>query len=95
MANAKCLCGKVMKPNNSGCKFTHLLDSTGKEYKRIKYGSLSEDCGSPDCCHDCNVKVGGVHHEGCDMERCPKCGGQLLSCECDIVKLVKYERVKA
>lgn len=33
-------------------------------------------------CHDCNVKLGGFHHPGCDMERCPKCKGQLISCGC-------------
>jgi len=33
-------------------------------------------------CHDCNVMRGGKHHPGCDMERCPKCSGQLISCGC-------------
>jgi hypothetical protein len=33
-------------------------------------------------CHDCNIMRGGKHHPGCDMERCPKCGGQLISCGC-------------
>lgn len=33
-------------------------------------------------CHDCNVRAGGLHHPGCDMERCPKCSGQLISCGC-------------
>jgi len=33
-------------------------------------------------CHDCNIKHGGFHHLNCDVERCPKCGGQLISCGC-------------
>ena len=33
-------------------------------------------------CPDCNVVPGGKHHAGCDQEYCPKCGGQLISCDC-------------
>ena len=33
-------------------------------------------------CHDCNIKHGNYHHPGCDVERCPRCGGQLISCSC-------------
>jgi hypothetical protein len=33
-------------------------------------------------CHDCGIAAGGVHHVGCDMEICPRCGGQFLGCSC-------------
>lgn len=29
-------------------------------------------------CHDCGVSEGEVHELGCDMERCPICGVQLI-----------------
>jgi len=33
-------------------------------------------------CGDCGAKPGGFHHLGCDLERCPRCGWQLISCGC-------------
>ena len=33
-------------------------------------------------CHDCGVKEGQIHELGCDMERCPFCSYQLISCNC-------------
>jgi hypothetical protein len=31
---------------------------------------------------DCGVKEGELHHLNCDMEKCPICGGQSISCGC-------------
>ena len=36
-----------------------------------------------DRCHDCGVRVGGHHHQFCQFEECPTCGGQALGgCAC-------------
>lgn len=52
-------------------------------YNPIKFGDEDGyDILEYERCHDCNVAKGGYHHVGCDMERCPKCGGQLISCGC-------------
>lgn len=38
-------------------------------------------------CHDCGCREGEIHEFGCDIERCPFCGGQLISCDCVYEKL--------
>jgi len=54
------------------------FDGDPKKYPPSTY-HFDEPSGR---CHDCNIKHGGFHHAGCDVERCPKCGGQLISCDC-------------
>ena len=46
-----------------------------------------EHVQQPTICHDCDAKEGEFHQFGCDMERCPFCGGQLVSCGCMYIKL--------
>lgn len=62
-----------------------LLDEDGKPYcdeNGVPYdwSRITEE--NP--CHDCFVLKGEYHVEGCDVERCPKCGGQYISFDCGI-----------
>jgi hypothetical protein len=57
----------------------------GELFARIKYG---DECFgwrvATTPCHDCAVTEGQFHVPGCDVEECPNCHTQLLSCECDV-----------
>lgn len=40
-------------------------------------------------CHDCGAAPGQLHHARCDVERCPICGGQLITCGHDVQEPIR------
>ncbi len=57
----------------------------GVRYKRLAWGqesSFPSDLADKPC-HDCGAIRGQYHSLLCDMERCPKCGEQEMSCDCN------------
>jgi len=61
-----------------------LVKTIDGELDPIPYGN-ERRCHPPSPghrCHDCDALPGHYHHAGCDWEECPRCHGQLLSCEC-------------
>ena len=59
----------------------------GKEI-RMPWGSIGKNCG--DCC----VLLGQYHTEGCDIEECPICHKQFLTCNCQIDGYVNIKQEK-
>lgn len=56
----------------------------GVRIDRIRYGAERiEGLDSDVPCHDCRVLKGEFHVPSCDMEECPGCHGQLITCDCD------------
>lgn len=73
-------CYKDMKSKETiECRDSRYITLKDREYERnTTYFNINERC------HDCNIlnKKGNLHHFGCDIERCPRCKGQLISCGC-------------
>jgi hypothetical protein len=69
-----------------GCTLA-AVEIRGRTYQRIPYLAgkdvwPSHRYPTPQLCHDCATALGQLHHLGCDMERCPRCGDQFMSCGC-------------
>jgi hypothetical protein len=64
-------CGQEMNPGASCSLEVVVID--GHTYERDMYHGSRQ-------CHDCNAGPGGVHHFGCNIERCPVCDGQFIAC---------------
>lgn len=79
------ICGNEMDKGSCVGKieiaFTMGNEEFKESYDRITFGGYGEDTDTR--CGDCAVEAGQIHHWGCDNERCPKCSGQALGCECD------------
>jgi len=56
----------------------------GKSYAPVRWGQelRPRHRYEPDECRDCGTPLGGAHHPGCCLERCPACHGQALRCPC-------------
>jgi hypothetical protein len=60
------------------------LTVQGKSILRVPYGDEQSDWGAARMpCGDCNVRKGEFHVPSCDVEECPACHGQLITCDCE------------
>lgn len=68
----------------------HNIIQIGDElYPAIKFGEENYNFDiEKGKCHDCGVALGEFHFSRCDMEECPGCGRQLISCDCKNVSYV-------
>ncbi len=69
----------------------------GKAFARIRWGQelRPRHRYEPEECRDCGTPLGGVHHLGCCMERCPACHGQAIECGCLFEPLLHLRAVAA
>jgi hypothetical protein len=87
-SSTKCqLCGNL----NDGSSCTPKTVIGKNEYNRIPYGieavlaKVQDETDKQSHCHDCNVHFNGFHHFPCEVEICPRCSGQFISCGCGVV----------
>ena len=62
------------------CLYDHVVIN-GEEYQRVRVVESPFYEGEPNC--ECGCEIDEVHHVGCDLEDCPRCGEQFLTCLMD------------
>ncbi len=78
---AKCFACKKEMTTAAGCSFSH-IKLNGRWVKRNKVTDYDVD--ERGRCYDCGAKLGRYHHIGCDHEKCPICGLQIIgTCDCE------------
>jgi hypothetical protein len=58
------------------------------EYQRVPFGAewfLNSSVADSGPCRHCHTIKGKLHHSSCDYEQCPKCGTQLMMCDCEFI----------
>ena len=71
--------------NRKGCAFLLVIFPTSEKSWTRDKGNLDNSDGDfvgPHC-RACNTTYGKIHHVNCDDEKCPKCGEQILTCNCN------------
>ena len=67
----------------------------GKLYEPVKCGDEGDwyvdDTDESTMCGDCGCGLGEQHYKSCDIERCPACGMQLITCDCHPIYEVPEE----
>jgi hypothetical protein len=75
MADCK-TCGRdIEDPGTTSCSKSSFAYDAGEYLTRTPYDDTET---AP--CSVCHVMPGGVHHDGCYMERYPRCTQRLISC---------------
>lgn len=83
---AKCeYCGREMT-TAKGCTMKYIVAKYPSGWRVIKRERVGDEgwIGEGERCGDCGAEYGQYHHYGCDIERCPVCGMQMIGCECNV-----------